>query len=135
MATIKSVYLGDLKTKATHLLSGTEILTDPPLDNQGTGSTFSPTDLVAAALGSCMMTIMGIVARRDNIDLKGMGMEITKIMSTDPPRRITEIHVMFDFAEITLDDSQKIKLKNAALTCPVAYSLDPAIKQVVDFGF
>lgn len=135
MATIKSIYLGELRTKATHLQSGTEIITDAPVDNQGKGEAFSPTDLVAAALGSCMMTIMGIVANRENLDLKGMSMEITKTMTPTPPRTIAEIHIKFDFHDMKLDDSQRIKLKNAALTCPVSLSLDGDIVQNIDFGW
>ena len=90
MATIKSTYKGDLRTAARHLASGNTIITDAPIDNNGKGEAFSPTDLVSAALGSCMMTIMGIVANRANIDIDGMDMEITKIMATEP-RRIAEV--------------------------------------------
>ena len=87
MPTAQTTYLGDLRTEAVHLQSGITIITDAPTDNNGKGEAFSPTDLVATALGSCMMTIMGIVARRDEIDLKGSQMEITKGMSAEPPRR------------------------------------------------
>lgn len=135
MTTIKTTYLGDLRTKATHIQSGTEILTDAPVDNQGKGEAFSPTDLVAASLGSCMMTIMGIVANRENLDLRGMSMDITKIMTSTPPRAIAKIEIKFDFYSIKLDENQRIKLKNAALTCPVSLSLDGDIIQDIDFGW
>lgn len=135
MTTIKTTYLGGLRTKAVHLQSGIEILTDAPTDNQGKGEAFSPTDLLAASLGSCMMTIMGIVANRENLDLKGLSMDITKIMTQKPPRSVAEIHIKFDFNTIQLDDNQRIKLKNAALTCPVSLSLDGDIVQNINFGF
>jgi uncharacterized OsmC-like protein len=135
MATSHAIYLGDLRTKAIHLQSGTEIITDAPTDNHGKGEAFSPTDLLATSLGLCMMTTMGIVAKRHGWDLMGMNVEVTKVMSKDSPRRVTEIHIKFDFGGKTLDDEQQIILKNTALSCPVAHSLDPNIKQVVDFGF
>ncbi|TAG50519.1 MAG: OsmC family peroxiredoxin, partial [Runella slithyformis] len=91
MATAQITYLGDLRTEAVHLQSNTAILTDAPTDNQGKGEAFSPTDLVATALGACIITTMGIVARRDDIDLRGSVLEITKVMSTEPPRKIAQI--------------------------------------------
>lgn len=134
MPTIKSSYLGNLRTQANHLQSGNTIITDAPLDNNGKGESFSPTDLVCAALGSCMVTIMGIVAERENISLEGLSWEITKIMQASP-RKIQEVIV--DFTWINPVDDQVFiqKLKNAARTCPVALSLDPAIKQTVNFNF
>lgn len=135
MITSNAVYLGELRTKAQHIRSGTEIITDAPVDNMGKGEAFSPTDLVATALGTCMLTTMGIVADRHQWDLKGMSMEITKVMSSEPPRRISEVHIAFNFNGITLTDEQQVILKNTALTCPVARSLNENIKQVVDFGF
>jgi uncharacterized OsmC-like protein len=136
MPTINTEYLGDLRTQATHLQSSTQILTDAPTDNQGKGEAFSPTDLVAGALGSCMMTIMGIVAGREEIDLKGSVMEISKIMTAEAPRRIARIELkmkMISAAE--LSDVERIKLKRAAYTCPVALSLHPDIEQVVEFSW
>ncbi|MFN0047729.1 MAG: OsmC family protein [Cytophagales bacterium] len=135
MATAKAEYLGELRTTAKHLQSGTEIITDAPTDNMGKGEAFSPTDLVATALGTCMLTTIGIVANRHQWELAGMKMEITKVMSSEPPRKISEIHIRFNFAGIKLTDEQQIIIKNTALTCPVARSLDENIKQVVDFGF
>lgn len=129
------VYNGELRTTATHLASGTVIQTDPPIDNQGKGESFSPTDLVATALGSCMLTIMGIKARDSKWAIEGTKAGIVKIMGTDP-RRITEIHVTFDFpAGHDLDEKARTILERAAYTCPVAYSIHPDIKQVITFNW
>src|SRR5580704_19040963 len=115
------IYEGELRTVATHLQSGTRIETDAPLDNQGKAQRFSPSDLVATALGSCMMTIMGIKARDMKIDLKGMKIEIEKIMKADP-RRIGGINLTFHFPKNLLpDEKQRTILERAAHTCPVAY--------------
>lgn len=135
MATSHAVYLGELRTKAIHLKSNQEIITDAPTDNHGKGEAFSPTDLLATSLGLCMMTTMGIVAERHGWDLMGMNIDVTKIMSTDSPRRVTEIHVKFDFGGKQLTDEQQIIFRNTALNCPVSHSIDPNIKQIVDFGF
>lgn len=136
MPTIKTGYLGDLRTQATHLQSATQILTDAPTDNQGKGEAFSPTDLVAGALGSCMMTIMGIVARRDEIDLRGSEMEITKIMSAEAPRRIARIELTMQMiTDRLLTEAERAKLERAAYTCPVALSLHPEIEQAVEFSW
>ncbi|MCU0439677.1 MAG: OsmC family protein [Raineya sp.] len=130
---IESVYQGNLRTQAKHLASSNTIITDAPTDNNGKGEAFSPSDLVCAALGSCMMTIMGIVAERDGVDLKDVSWKTTKVMSASP-RKIAEIHVEFSFPkELNLDDKYKQKLENAAHTCPVALSLSNEIKQVVKF--
>jgi putative redox protein len=134
MPTIKSYYSGNLSTSMTHLQSGKIITTEAPVDNNGTGQSFSPTDLVAAALGSCMATIMGIVAERDGIDLSGLSWEITKIMNSQP-RKIKEIVVDFWWENPVKDPIKLEKLKKAALTCPVALSLDPVILQTVNFHF
>jgi putative redox protein len=131
-ATIK--YQGNLRTKAVHLKSNTSIITDAPIDNQGKGEAFSPTDLVATALGSCMMTIIGIKAQENNIDLKDFSIAITKIMQS-LPRKIEEIVVEFDFLGENYSEKEKIIIKNSAKTCPVALSLDPKIKQTLIFNF
>ena len=136
MPTIKTKYLGELRSEATHLQSGTVILTDAPTDNHGRGEAFSPTDLVAGALGSCMITIMGIVARRHNIELRGSEMEITKIMTSELPRRIAQVEVLLDMiTDRELTEEEQTKLEQAAHTCPVALSLHPDIKQVVRFSW
>lgn len=132
MATIKSIYKGDLRTSAQHLASGNTIITDAPVDNNGKGGAFSPTDLVSAALGSCMMTIMGIMANRSNIDIEGMEIEITKIMAAEP-RRIAEVVLNFTMPAKGYSDKEKAMLENAARTCPVALSLHPDVKQTVSF--
>jgi uncharacterized OsmC-like protein len=134
MSTIKSSYLGNLRTQATHVLSGNALLTDAPLDNNGKGEAFSPTDLVCAALGSCMVTIMGIVAERERVSLEGLSWEITKIMQSEP-RKIQEIQVAFHWSGAAFTPAMSQKLKNAARTCPVALSLDPALTQTISFDF
>ena len=134
MPTIKSSYLGNLRTEAMHVQSHNSIITDAPVDNNGKGEAFSPTDLVSAALGACMVTIMGIVAERDGVSLEGLSWEITKIMQPSP-RKIQEIVVDFAWSDPVDDQAFIQKLKNAARTCPVALSLDPAIKQTVNFDF
>lgn len=132
MATVE--YLGELRTEAKHLKSGKEILTDAPTDNKGKGEAFSPTDLVGAALTSCMMTIMGQVADREGIILKGLKAEVVKIMAASP-RKIAEIQITFTHPGLNATDVQKQKLHNAAHTCPVALSLSDSIKQTVVFNF
>ncbi|MCC9135906.1 OsmC family protein [Pontibacter silvestris] len=132
MATIKSIYKGNLRTSAQHLASGNTIITDAPVDNNGKGEAFSPTDLVSAALGSCMMTIMGIVANRSSIDIEGMELEITKVMAAEP-RRIAEVVLNFTMPAKDYSTKEKVMLENAARTCPVALSLHPEIKQTVSF--
>jgi putative redox protein len=134
MASMNGEYLGGLRTQNTHLLSGNQIITDAPPDNNGKGEAFSPTDLVCAALSSCMMTTMGIVAERDGIDLSGMKSEITKIM-TSGPRRILEIRIVLSHPGLKASPAQIQKLKNTALTCPVALSLSEGVKQSVEFTF
>ena len=129
------VYKGQLRTGATHLQSQSVIETDAPTDNHGKGERFSPTDLVATALGSCMLTIMGIKAGEMNIDLTGVKIDIQKHMKADP-RRIGGVDVIFTFpSTLTLSEKEKTILQNAALTCPVAKSLHPDIAQNVSFNW
>lgn len=134
MPTIKSSYLGNLRTESEHLQSGSKIVTDAPVDNNGKGEAFSPTDLVASALGSCMVTIMGIVAEREGVSLDGLTWRATKIMQSSP-RKIEEIKLHFQWKDPVNDQKLLQKLKNAAKTCPVALSLDPSIKQTLSFNF
>jgi len=134
MITSKITYLGSLRTEATHLKSGKTILTDAPTDNHGKGEAFSPTDLVATALASCMVSILGIVANTSNINLGNIEAEITKIMSANP-RKISEIIINISFINQTYTDKEKKVLENAARTCPVALSLNPEIKQTISFNF
>ena len=127
------VYEGGLRTVATHLRSGTQIETDAPVDNQGKGERFSPSDLVATALGSCMMTIMGIKARDLQLDLTNVKIEVEKIMKADP-RRIGGVNLTFHFPDgFTADEKQRTLLERAAHTCPVIYSIHPDIEVKVDF--
>jgi putative redox protein len=129
------VYDGSLRTRATHEQSQTVLETDAPTDNQGKGARFSPTDLVATALGSCMLTIMGIKARDMGIQLEGVTIDIQKHMKADP-RRIGGVDVTFHFpAHLELDEKQRTILQNAALTCPVAKSIHPDIEQNVQFNW
>ncbi|WP_109697266.1 OsmC family protein [Chitinophaga deserti] len=135
MQTAAILYNGELRTSATHLRSGSLIETDAPVDNNGKGERFSPTDLVASALGSCMLTIMGIKARDKGWNIDGTKVGIEKIMGTEP-RRITGVKVVFDFPQgLDLDDTARKILENAALTCPVAKSLHSDIQQDVTFNW
>ncbi|MDP6168546.1 MAG: OsmC family protein [Candidatus Marinimicrobia bacterium] len=129
----KVKYKGDLRTEAVHLGSGSAIVTDAPVDNQGKGEAFSPTDLVATALGSCMLTIMGIVAKRDGIDIEDATAEVEKIMSKSP-RRIGEIKVRLIFKG-PLNDIERGKLERAARTCPVSGSLHDELKETIEFVY
>jgi putative redox protein len=132
MVSMTGKYLGSLRTQDIHLKSNSKILTDAPTDNNGKGEAFSPTDLVCAALSSCMMTMMGMLADREGIDLTGLTAEVTKVMVSNP-RKIGEIQIVFTHTELKATEIQKQKLKNAALTCPVAYSLNESIKQTIEF--
>jgi uncharacterized OsmC-like protein len=120
-------YEGALRTEALHLSSGTVIHTDAPPDNQGLGRSFSPTDLAATSLASCMFTIMGIKARDKGWDLTGMTADVTKIMAADP-RRIAQIVLEVQMPEGDWNESSRIILERAARTCPVALSLHPDIQ-------
>lgn len=130
----KVMYEGELRTKATHLLSGTSIITDAPPDNQGKGEAFSPTDLVATATASCMLTIMGIAARTHHMDISGTAVEVTKIMASNP-RRIGEIHCHLIIPDRGLGDKQRLILEHAARTCPVIQSLSSDIRKVIRFTY
>lgn len=133
MSTSKVIYKGDLRTESTHLQSGTTILTDAPTDNHGRGEAFSPTDMVANSLATCMFSIMGIKAQQMNIDLVDSTADVTKIMQAEP-RRISEIIVAFEMnAEV--DEKSKIILERAAMTCPVHLSLHPDIKKTITFNW
>jgi putative redox protein len=134
MKTSRIVYSGNLRTEATHIRSGQTILTDAPLDNNGRGEAFSPTDLLATSLGNCMLTIMGIVSGRHNISIEGASVEITKIMAENP-RRVAEIIVEFSMPSNNYTVQEKQLLENAALTCPVAKSLSADLKQTVVFSW
>lgn len=126
------LYLGDLRTECTHLRSGQTIITDAPVDNNGKGEAFSPTDLAATALGTCMVTIMGIAARNHGLNIDGTKVEITKHMAADP-RRIAAVDVHITMPETHYSAKDKKILEAAAKTCPMAFSLHPDIKQNLSF--
>ncbi len=129
------VYEGGLRTKCEHLRSGSEIETDAPVDNNGKGERFSPSDLVATALGSCMLTIMGIRAAEMDVDLTGVKIEIEKLMRTDP-RRIGGLNLTFHFPDsLTVTERQRTILQKAAETCPVINSIHPDIEVNTNFNW
>lgn len=132
MATAKTIYTGKLRTENTHLESGTVIQTDAPKDNHGLGEAFSPTDLVATALGACMLSIIGIAAREKGWNIEGSSTETTKIMATNP-RRIAEIKVALHLKGIPVED--RAYAERLANNCPVAKSVHPDIVQEVSFSY
>ncbi len=134
MATAETIYLGELRTEATHVRSGQKLITDAPPDNQGRGEYFSPTDLLATTLGSCAMTIIGIAARKHGFNVDGTRISITKIMA-DNPRRVSEVIVEFSFPKKNYSDSEKAIIENSARTCPVALSLHQDLKQNFIFNY
>ncbi|MBQ4616354.1 MAG: OsmC family protein [Mailhella sp.] len=134
MPTIKETYLGDLRVECQHVASGTKIITDAPVDNQGKGEAFSPTDLCATALGACATTIMGIWAKKNDVDIVGMTIEVTKHMSASP-RRIGKVEVVFNMPAKGYSDEVKKALMDAAYGCPVKLSLHPDTEQVFTFNW
>ena len=134
METAKTKYLGDMRTEIIHVRSGSVITTDAPVDNKGKGENFSPTDMVASALGSCIFTIMGIASREHSFSIDGSSCTITKIM-TENPRKIGEIRIEFDFTANEYSDKQKKILDYCVKTCPVALSLNESVFQNVTLRF
>jgi putative redox protein len=134
METAKTKYIGDLRTEILHVRSGSIIITDAPVDNKGKGENFSPTDMVASALGSCIFTIMGIAAREHGFSIDGSTCSIIKIM-TDAPRKIGEIKIEFDFTANNYTDKQKKILDYCVKACPVALSLNESVFQNVTLLF
>jgi uncharacterized OsmC-like protein len=134
METVRTRYLGDLRTEATHVRSGNIVITDAPVDNKGRGEYFSPTDMVATALGSCIMTIMGIAADQYGFSIEGASCRITKIMAENP-RRIGEVAIEYDFTMRDYTDKQKKILEYCVKTCPVAQTLHPSVNQNVRLVF
>jgi uncharacterized OsmC-like protein len=134
MVEIKLSYEGDLHCSAIHTPSGKIIATDAPVDNNGRGESFSPTDLVATALGACMATVIGIVARRKNIAVEGMAITVRKFMSEDSPRRISKLEL--DLAiPLPADHPDRPLLESAARGCPVHHSIHPDIKIVMNWNW
>lgn len=129
--TSRVIYKGGLRTEAEHLKSGSKIITDAPVDNHGKGEAFSPTDTVAAALASCMLTVMGIKAEEMQVDITGASASVTKTMAAEP-RRISKIDVVVEFQSDLRGKEKKI-LENTARTCPVLNSLHPDIEKNISF--
>lgn len=128
------VYKGDLRTELTHLQSGQVVETDAPVDNQGKGERFSPTDLLATSYGSCMITTMAIRAADMKLNFDGTKIEITKIMSSDAPRRVAGIKCELFFTKLfEATAQQKEQLERIARSCPVEKSLHPDVKLDVSF--
>ncbi|SFT51418.1 Uncharacterized OsmC-related protein [Lishizhenia tianjinensis] len=134
MTTSRVSYLGDLRTKCTHVKSGTEIITDAPVDNNGKGSTFSPTDLAATSYASCMLTIIGIFCNNHDIEFKHGEAEITKIMGSGP-RRISKLVIDLDFSGNNWDHKTQLKIKNAGENCPVAITLKDNVEVELTYNF
>ncbi|MDN3724976.1 OsmC family protein [Aequorivita sp. SDUM287046] len=131
MSTAKVTYLGNLRTENEHLQSGNKFITDAPLDNNGKGEAFSPTDTVATGLANCMLTVMGIKAREMKVTMDGTTANVTKTMAADP-RRISKIEITLNFPEGIDNKARKI-LENTGRTCPVLYSLHPDIEKKIVF--
>lgn len=132
--TIKTKYLGGLRTESLHVKSGSLVITDAPVDNKGKGEAFSPTDLLATSLATCMFTIMGIAANQHGLSIDGADCDVTKIMS-GAPRKVAEIIIEFRFPANNFDEKQKQILRDAAYSCPVALSLSNDVKKTVVFSF
>ena len=132
MVQVSVKYTGELHCDATHGPSRAKISTDAPSDNKGKGEAFSPTDMVATSLATCMLTIMGIMARNKEVNIQGATAEITKVMGTEP-RRIIRIEIKFNMPKVGIDEHTQELLQRAAKTCPVAKSIHPDIEQVVEF--
>tara|TARA_Y100000588_G_scaffold230650_1_gene244382 strand:- start:147 stop:551 length:405 start_codon:yes stop_codon:yes gene_type:complete len=131
MSEANIVYQNNLRTEAEHIASGEKIVTDAPVDNNGKGEAFSPTDLVAAALGSCMITIMAISANKYDIDVSGTNASVKKIMGSDP-RRISEISIDINMNK-NIEEKDRKRLERAALACPVHKSLHPDMEKKIRF--
>jgi len=134
MVNINIIYQGDLRCEAKHEPSGAVILTDAPLDNQGKGEAFSPTDLLATALGTCIITTMGIVAKPMNVDLRGAKISVRKEMASKPSRKIGTLTVVIDIP-VSPTPEQKQRLEEVALKCPVHHSLHPDVQMPIEFNW
>lgn len=135
MTTVKTEYLGGLRTRGTHVKSGNALITDAPIDNKGKGEAFSPTDLLVTALTSCMLTIMGIVAEERGIELGNVKAETLKIMGTNP-RRVIRVEVEINLpAGNSYTEEERLVLERAARTCPVLESLHPEMEKLIIFNW
>jgi len=127
METVKTVYLGGLRTQATHIQSGTTIFTDAPTDNHGKGEAFSPTDLFAASYASCALTIIGIASQTHGFDVEGAVVKTTKIMDNNP-RRVVELKVDFTFPANNYSDKERLIIEHSIKHCPVSNSFPAELK-------
>jgi len=134
METSRVIYTGDLRSEATHVKSGQTFITDAPVDNQGKGEAFSPTDLLATSLGACAITVVGIAARTHGFNVDGTSMKITKIMASEP-RRVGEVIVEMDFPPLKYTEKQKAIIRHTVDTCPVSQSLNISLKQTFILNF
>ncbi len=134
MVKITGKYEGGLRTSAVHGPSGTKLFTDAPVDNHGKGESFSPTDLLATSLGCCMLTIMGIVAERNGLDIGSTTFEVLKEMTSTPPRRVAKLTVTFTMPA-ALSPDNRTRLEQAAKTCPVHHSLHPDVSCDISFNY
>lgn len=134
MKTSEVIYIDELRTECTHIQSGEKIITDAPIDNQGKGQYFSPTDMLATSLASCMLTIIGIFAQRGGFSINGTKATVTKVMGNDP-RRVSEVHINLDFPKNNYTEKEKKIIQVCVETCPVAKSLHPEIKQIINCNF
>jgi putative redox protein len=130
----RGLYKGDLLIETSHELSNVSLLTDAPVDNLGKGLSFSPTDLVGVALGACILTTMGIVAQRENLNINGSCYSVEKIMTTELPRRIASLNLVFDLPSY-LSEGMRKKLENTAQACPVHRSLHADVKIIFTFNY
>lgn len=134
MDVLQTIYLGDLRTEVTHTLSGSKMITDAPLDNHGRGEFFSPTDLLAASLGCCMLTIAGIAAKTHGFNVDGATVKTEKVMGTNP-RRVVEIVVELVFPHNGYSSKERSIIEKSVRECPVANSLHPDLKQTISFAY
>ena len=132
--TTRTTYISELRTVATHVQSGNKLITDAPLDNKGKGEAFSPTDLLATSLGSCMLTIMGIAAMEHGFNIDGTKVKIWKIMNSNP-RRVGEIKIELTFPKKKYSEKEIKIIEKAAFTCPVNLSLHPDLKKTILFNY
>ena len=132
MSKFRVVYKGDLSTEIEHLDSGSKIITDAPKDNQGLGRTFSPTDLVASSLASCMLTIIAIANRTHGLNIEAMDANVEKIMSSNSPRKISQINVKISIKGV-FDDKSKLIIERSAQNCPVHHSLDVGLDLIINY--
>ena len=132
MSTLK--YLGDLRVECKHEQSGTIIFTDAPVDNNGQGRAFSPTDICATAVAACSLTLMGIYAKTHNVDIVGATAEVEKTMSSSP-RRIAKVEIVFTMPAKNYSEKEKTSLQNAVKTCPVKLTLEPQVEMVITYNW